>query len=99
MGARAWLYVRENESIWLEQPSQDSPLLRMMGPSVHREMLTFKDAVEVSTFVAETHERLIANGWSLQQLGPAGDRRQQDSALTSGVERRAPAFIVETRMR
>jgi hypothetical protein len=93
MGTRAWLYVRENECIWLEHPSTDSPLLRMMGPSVHREVLTFKDAHEVSLFIAETAERLRANGWSLQPLGPAGDRREKESALRAGVERRAPAFI------
>ena len=87
---RAWLYVRQDESIWLEQPSEDSRLLRMMGPSVHRQVLTFAHGDELTAFVAQTHERLVANGWVFQDLGAGGERRQRASGPPSGVERRVP---------
>ena len=88
---RAWLYVRGNECVWLEHADETSCVLRMNGPSVHRQLFTFETVGELSAFLADTQERLIANGWSVSDLGK-GDRRQRNIGPPGGAERRVPAL-------
>ena len=85
MRNQTWLFVRGEESVWLQTVSERHLLMR--GPSVHRTHKAFEDGQELARFIAHAEERLLASGWTLHRLGAGEDRRR--TVLVHTKERRA----------
>jgi hypothetical protein len=84
----SWLFIRNDESIWIERPYGHS--LIITGPSAARAQHDFADEASLETFQVEVAERLAAAGWLLWAFD--GDRRQRGdrrSRQRSTPDRRA----------
>ena len=71
----AWLFVRGEESIWLQRSGTEGFELDMHGPLSVRNHYKFDSATELEAFLAAVESRLTPAGWSLQRFGPGQDRR------------------------
>jgi hypothetical protein len=88
MTGRAWLFVREDSSVWLQRASEDGAVLWIRGPGGHRRDYTFDSGEQLLAFVAAAEERLRAAGWIGNEFGPGEDRRRTRSVVSS-MERRS----------
>jgi hypothetical protein len=88
MAGRAWLYVREDSSVWLQQAIDGETLLWIRGPGTHRRDYTFESVDEMLAFVSLAEERLRTTGWTGTEFGPGEDRRTTGSVIQFSTERR-----------
>ena len=89
-GASSWLFIRDQESIWIERPFGLSMII--VGPGSTRAHLHFMDENAVEAYQVATAERLSRGGWFL--WGFDRDRRQHGERRadrTTEPERRHPA--------
>ena len=89
MPVASWLFVRNNDSIWIERPS--GHLMIVAGPGSSRVQHDFPDEAALEAYQVELAERLTAAGWFL--WGVNRERRQTDDLRSSQrgtPDRRAP---------
>jgi len=85
--ASSWLFVRDQESIWIERPFRLSMIV--VGPGSTRSHLLFMDENGVEAYQVATAERLTRGGWFL--WGFDRDRRQYEdrrAAQQTAADRR-----------
>ncbi len=70
----SWLFIRGEESIWIERPPGLSMIV--VGPGPARAHIHFLDEKAVHAYQVATAERLTLAGWFL--WGFDRDRRQSD---------------------
>ncbi len=70
--ASSWLFIRGQESIWIERPFGFSMIV--VGPGSTRSHLLFMDEKGMEAYQVATAERLTVGGWFL--WGFDRDRRQ-----------------------
>jgi hypothetical protein len=74
MRVSSWLFIRGQESIWLERPPSFSMII--VGPGPARAHVFFLDEAAVQAYQVATAERLTRAGWFL--WGFDRDRRTED---------------------
>jgi hypothetical protein len=91
MPLASWLFIRNEESIWIERPYGHS--LIVTGPGMSRAQRDFRDEAELEAYQVEVAERLAAGGWFLWSINSdrrhGGDRR---SGQRGTSDRRAPTM-------
>ena len=71
MPLASWLFIRNDESIWMERPYGHS--LIVTGPGVSHAQHDFSDEAALEAYQVEVAELLAAGGWFLWCIN--GDRR------------------------
>jgi hypothetical protein len=82
---RTWLFVLDDESIWLERPADGALRVAIHGPRTDRREFTFHGELELLDFLNDVERRLIEKGWILQGIGQPGDRRRKTENWSVGV--------------
>ena len=59
----SWLFIRDQESIWIERPYGFSVVVA--GPGLVRAHLVFPNDAALQAYQVETAERLTRDGWFL----------------------------------
>lgn len=91
MANACWLFVRGEESIWIERPYGTT--LIVAGPRHRREERTFLTEDDVQRFQVSLAETLVAAGWFLWAFNE--DRRDRDRAASRPAtgERRGSGHV------
>jgi hypothetical protein len=84
----SWLFVRNDESIWIERP--DGFSMDVAGPGAARAHLDFPNESAVRAFRAATEDRLTRGGWFQSEFDH--DRR------TRSERRRGPRATANRRL-
>jgi len=96
MPLASWLFVKDNQSIWIERPFGCS--LIVAGPGSAREQHEFSDEHALDAFQIALAERLSETGWFL--WGFDRDRRSgrdRRKIPRNAADRRRPAAVSRTR--
>lgn len=72
----SWLFVRGDESIWLQRSSPEGCGLEIHGPLSLRRHYAFAHLDELQAFVDSVAARLLPAGWAMQRFEPGDDRRR-----------------------
>jgi hypothetical protein len=89
MPLASWLFIRNNETIWIERPY--GRRLIVAGPGPTRDERLFFDEATLNEYQIALAERLAAEGWFL--WGVNRDRRSgsdRRSAPRTTTDRRSP---------
>ena len=81
MPLASWLFLRGNESIWVERPHEHTMLVA--GPGAQRDERTFISEQAVQEFQIALATRLSGEGWLLWGF----DRERRQAADRRSVER------------
>jgi hypothetical protein len=82
MPLSSWLFIREQESIWIERPHGCSVIIA--GPGSARAHLLFSNHDALQAYQVATAERLARAGWFL--WGFDEERRKRDEPPTAHVD-------------
>jgi hypothetical protein len=82
MPLSSWLFIREQESIWIERPHGCSVIVA--GPGSARAHLLFPNDDALQAYQVATAERLTRAGWFL--WGFDEERRKRDEAVTARID-------------
>jgi hypothetical protein len=74
MPLSSWLFIRGQESIWIERPY--GLTLIVAGQGAERSQLEFPDEAALQAYQVSTAERLSRDGWFLWAYDR--DRRERD---------------------
>jgi hypothetical protein len=83
MPLSSWLFIREQESIWIERPHGFSVIVA--GPGSARAHLIFPNDEALQSYQVATAERLTRAGWFL--WGFDQERRKRDEQLAAHIDR------------
>lgn len=87
MPLSSWLFIREQESIWIERPHGFSIIVA--GPGSARAHLLFLNDDALQAYQVATAERLTQAGWFLWGFDVERRKRDERSAAESGPDRRS----------
>jgi hypothetical protein len=82
MPLSSWLFIREQESIWIERPHDFSVIVA--GPGSARAHLLFPNDDALQAYQIATAERLTRAGWFL--WGFDQERRKGDDRLAAPID-------------
>ena len=82
MPLSSWLFIREQESIWIERPHGLSVIVA--GPGSARAHLLFPNDDALLAYQVATAERLTRAGWFL--WGFDEERRKRDERLAAHLD-------------
>lgn len=82
MPSSSWLFIRGQESIWIERPYGFSVIVA--GPGSARAHLVFPNDDALQAYQVATAERLTRAGWFL--WGFDQERRTSDNRLTAPID-------------
>ena len=82
MPLSSWLFIREQESIWIERPHGFSVIVA--GPGSARAHLLFPHHDALEAYQVATAERLARAGWFL--WGFDEERRKRDEPATTHID-------------
>jgi len=82
MPLSSWLFIREQESIWIERPHGCSVIVA--GPGSARAHLLFLNDDALEAYQVATAERLTQAGWFL--WGFDEERRKRDEPPTAHID-------------
>lgn len=92
----ALLFVRGEESIWMQRSTGDGFEIDMHGPLSLRRHYAFATEDEMRAFLSDVEGRLLPAGWGVQRFGPGEDRRSRRAPAGSAVERRGTSGAAGT---
>jgi hypothetical protein len=82
MALSSWLFIRDQESIWIERPHGFSVIVA--GPGSARAHLLFPNEDALQAYQIATAERLTRAGWLL--WGFDQERRKRDDRLAAHID-------------
>jgi hypothetical protein len=82
MALSSWLFIRDQESIWIERPHDFSVIVA--GPGSARAHLLFPNDDALQAYQIATAERLTRAGWFL--WGFDQERRTRDDGLAAHID-------------
>ena len=81
MPLASWLFIKDGQSIWIEQPDRSTMIVA--GPATAREEHDFPDENALQAFQIDLGERLTSGGWFLWGF----DRERRGTADRRSVAR------------
>ena len=87
MPSSSWLFIREQESIWIERPHGFSVIVA--GPGSARAHLVFPNDDALQAYQVATAERLTRAGWFLWGFDEERRKRDERPAAPIDLNRRS----------
>jgi hypothetical protein len=82
---RAWLYIRDQESMRVEMRDGS---LTLYGPGARLRTMEFADGAAATLAHLRLEQELVGSGWSLEQMTTERRSGQERRARPRGTERR-----------
>jgi hypothetical protein len=94
MPSSSWLFIRGEESIWIERPY--GLTIIVAGQGAARTHLEFQDEDALQAYQVATAEGLAREGWFLWAFDADRRRHERRATLRTTADRRQPAIAKTT---